>query len=376
MSEKKDILALTSFRGVAAILVLTIHLLFLGDTRWIPFESVTQFFVKGYVWVDFFFLLSGFIVSYVYGDLFSRRLTLVSVKDYLILRLARIYPLHIFAIMILFILEVVKLIAVARGATPINAPFSGPMSLYALIQNVFLIQDWGILSFPTWNGISWSVSVEFAAYIFFPFGFFIYSRLPRFGKLAFVVVLTSPLLVVSYYHEWDLGVTYRYFLARGIAEFWIGVGLRTLFGARVGCNVWQNPAIAYGSIISIIVILDGKIPNILILLPFCFLILSAANGNKAIKAVFETQAMIWLGSISYSVYMSHEIIITLVGRTLSAMFGSNNYDRFALSSRVVISLGTIALVLCISHFLFNYVEWPARSAIRKYNIRIKKSDEK
>ncbi len=54
--RKKEIVLLTPMRGIAAILVVLYH------TRlMLPNFSYGFLFEKGYLWVDFFFILSGFI---------------------------------------------------------------------------------------------------------------------------------------------------------------------------------------------------------------------------------------------------------------------------------------------------------------------------
>jgi peptidoglycan/LPS O-acetylase OafA/YrhL len=49
---------------------------------------------KGYLWVDFFFILSGFVMAYVYDIEHPRRYSVRDTLHYLIARIARIYPLH------------------------------------------------------------------------------------------------------------------------------------------------------------------------------------------------------------------------------------------------------------------------------------------
>ena len=79
---------LTSIRGLAAIWVVFFH-----------YNRTFELSQMGYLGVDLFFILSGFIISYVYMDKFSSsELVSKNIKRFLALRLARIYPLHIFHI--------------------------------------------------------------------------------------------------------------------------------------------------------------------------------------------------------------------------------------------------------------------------------------
>ncbi|MCP4105608.1 MAG: acyltransferase [Desulfobacteraceae bacterium] len=71
-SVKEEIIPLTTLRGIAAILVVVFHVSFNFGTNF-DVATWTKFFRKGYLWVDFFFILSGFIIMYtgilsVYSD--------------------------------------------------------------------------------------------------------------------------------------------------------------------------------------------------------------------------------------------------------------------------------------------------------------------
>lgn len=54
-----------------------------------------HFLYKGYLWVDFFFILSGFVMAYVYDIENTKRYSMHDAMHYLIARIARIYPLHL-----------------------------------------------------------------------------------------------------------------------------------------------------------------------------------------------------------------------------------------------------------------------------------------
>ena len=70
---------------------------------------------RGYLWVEFFFVLSGFILTHVYGarvaSLFTRR----GYGTFLRARLVRLYPLHL---VVLLVLAVMLVTARALAASP------------------------------------------------------------------------------------------------------------------------------------------------------------------------------------------------------------------------------------------------------------------
>jgi peptidoglycan/LPS O-acetylase OafA/YrhL len=63
--------ALTGLRGIAAFCVMVFHAPALGLGTF--FVAATAFFLKSYVWVDFFFLLSGFVIAHAPASASARR---------------------------------------------------------------------------------------------------------------------------------------------------------------------------------------------------------------------------------------------------------------------------------------------------------------
>jgi peptidoglycan/LPS O-acetylase OafA/YrhL len=89
--------ALDGLRGIAAIAIAIVHAPFLG-----PRSVRSDIFYDAYLAVDFFFVLSGFVLAYSY----SRRLeTDLSPASFMIMRLIRLYPLYLLAMLAALIVE-------------------------------------------------------------------------------------------------------------------------------------------------------------------------------------------------------------------------------------------------------------------------------
>src|ERR1051326_813364 len=95
-----EIIPLTSLRGIAAMVVVFYHF---GPfySRNFSIEAHTLIISRGYLWVDFFFLLSGFVLCHVYAEDFLQGR--VRFREFLGKRIARIYPLHLFCLLVLLI---------------------------------------------------------------------------------------------------------------------------------------------------------------------------------------------------------------------------------------------------------------------------------
>ena len=89
---KPELRALTSMRGIAAWFVVLYHIRL--SVAGLP-DAVVAVLAKGYLAVDFFFLLSGFVIWLAWHDRL-RTGGLSRVPAFLLKRIARIWPLHLF----------------------------------------------------------------------------------------------------------------------------------------------------------------------------------------------------------------------------------------------------------------------------------------
>ncbi|WP_084582151.1 acyltransferase family protein [Sphingomonas azotifigens] len=155
MSDRTELRALTSARGIAAWWVVLFHLR--GALAALPAMAETVL-AKGYLAVDFFFLLSGFVLALSHGERL-RAGGPAAVPDFLRRRVARIWPLHAtmlgFAVLLLLILT-----ASGRPAPEFPLP--------ELPAHLLLVQAWGFADPLRWNDPAWSISCELAAYLLFP----------------------------------------------------------------------------------------------------------------------------------------------------------------------------------------------------------------
>jgi peptidoglycan/LPS O-acetylase OafA/YrhL len=299
VQRRSDIPSLTGLRFVAAAAVV-IHHYRQEITELVPaFGFLEPVTAPGNLGVDLFFVLSGFILTYNYLHWF-RRLELRPYLRFLGLRLARIYPVHIFTLCLLTI----PVIAISALGEPLPHPES--YSAVEFLRNVLLINGWTPITVYSWNYVSWSISAEWFAYLLFP--------LLAFG----IVRLQSPILLISSafgiiaFKVWVIGAfgLGDYALVQIAGDFLMGCFLGQLFlmGWRPAWR-WHRLSALCGILIVAIVVgfpVIGLDYNWVVVL-FGPLILALALGSQS-HSWLATRPMIFLGDASYALYMIHAII--------------------------------------------------------------------
>ena len=117
--------ALDGWRGICALMVCVFH--FNHEARWAPGDNA--FVHGGYLFVDFFFVLSGFVITHSYGERITDRGEL---GRFMLRRFGRVWPLHAVVLMAWVGLEVAALAARPFVGHFAQAPFTGNNSPAAL----------------------------------------------------------------------------------------------------------------------------------------------------------------------------------------------------------------------------------------------------
>jgi peptidoglycan/LPS O-acetylase OafA/YrhL len=343
--SNRQIPSLTPLRGVAALWVVLYH--YCGPAQYLPNIDITPhsyLIGKGYLAVDMFFMLSGFVMAHVYYRAFSESIDR-HYRGFLVARIARLYPLHVL-ILLLFVTTAVAsqlMTGIATGSFE-GMPLSGPRSLGAIVANLFMLQGLaaGQLS---WNYPAWSISVEFIAYLALPFALPAIGRAPNAVKLALGLVLFAVLACLAAFtkgdlDQWDGVIT----LARCMPEFLLGTLLYFAF-RDYGQRFWLNSDLAVVIVlVTALACLHLGAPDLLIVSLFAAFVLLAASNTGAFAKIANTGPLIWLGEISYSLYLIHGFVQFAASKSLGA-FGIQH--RAALSSAESLALLMLMLALCI-----------------------------
>ncbi len=342
---KEDLRALTGLRGVAAWLVLFYHIR-TGMAGYMP-SDIIDFFAKGYLAVDLFFILSGFVMYLNYADRFQS-LKLSYYKKFMARRIARIWPLHIF-ILLLCCSFVAILIATGR------ADHTG----YPIIElplHIILMQNWGFTDALSWNHPAWSISTELFAYLVFPFlaSYIAFHRYSSLTLMSAIILLTGLLAFYFNILGYDkLGQDIaKTGLIRCLIEFSIGMIICALW------NKWKTtPTIAIIAsalifLISLALLLLGQLQEVFAIpIGFAAFLLCNALLAQNPKNPLGNRVFYYLGEISYATYLVHFIFYIF--------FKIIFVEDPLFVSPYLVGLYCI-LVLILSSILYHTIEKPSQ----------------
>lgn len=355
--------ALTGIRAVAALWVVLYHfqdkLIIL-----IPaLRGASPLLSGGFLGVDMFFTLSGFILAYNYLDRLGRRPSLAAYGRFLWLRLARIWPVHLFTLNVMLALVVGAHLA----GTSLNSAESIRYDTSSYLENVTLTQVWWRpgLSF---NGPAWSVSAEWFAYLLFPIVALALVRyrsrwLSWAGLVSCYAVLELRFAILL---RGDVGATSGA-LSRIGFEFLAGCFLYRIWNVR---REWRSgPLVAFVSVVGLVVglpVVGGPGYGCLLLAPlFGVMILGIATGiHTPVIGVLARPRVVFWGEASYSLYMTHEIVNMVVSKALpAARFGAAG---IAIRGLVVVAYATLVAVVAVGTYLL--IERTARERMRTVSL--------
>jgi peptidoglycan/LPS O-acetylase OafA/YrhL len=368
----KQIGALTSLRGIAALVVVVHHFAYYTLPQTGKFlSSYSHFFKNGYLCVDFFFILSGFIMAYVYTNDFYGQVNKSDYWKYLRARFARIYPLHLFTLLVLVSLELIKMITLGNA-------FTGKFSLMALAANIFLLQAFDLSCPPLfwcgtyWNEPAWSISVEFVTYTFFPFILYFILRLnPRGDLIFYVCTLLALFLLIKFTHGNLDSIIGLPSIARCSLESVLGIITYKVYQRSNYQSRVIPTAITAVSMVWILGVMHSWTDNYRgihdwSILPACSLLILAVSNqsHQASAKILSSKTLIYLGTISYSIYMVHWCLSELL-KTFWLSKLDPTFDHGLSLTQCLIGLMLFLLTnISASSMTYRFIEVPMRTYLK------------
>jgi peptidoglycan/LPS O-acetylase OafA/YrhL len=353
-ASKPRLLPLDLARGIAALVVAIYHF---QDLGWFKYPNASPPLA-----VPFFFMLSGFVLSYSYGELIrSGRMRLA---DFVLARIARLYPLHLATLLVMGLLWLTIGAWPPAGAGPTYplqaSHFSGLQLLEGLTLTHALLG--GANGF---NGPSWSISIEFWC------AFVVFALLLPLGtamRLAVVAGVVGVFLISSPGRLMLVGWPPR---AYTVAAVLFAVGW-----AIHAATPWLRPAVrrlpsplswlAVTAIFIGIVAPAWDVANRQMLFYGAFALIIAVLAQLEVTSTVGRWIMVRAGDWSYGIYLWHVPVLCVLawldGHTRTAL--GRGFLGYALADIVF-----VAAVIGISAWSYRALEVPAKLYVRNFRSR-------
>ena len=382
-SEEARFFELDILRGLAAILVVVFHYkhFLLSDTEVFDYDHLpfgvllTPVYVYGQYFVELFFAISGYVFFWLYGDAVSDRR--LSGRSFFTARFARLYPLYLAMLLAAVVLQS------AHSALYGAAFIYKHNTVGDFVLSLFMVQQWLPGAEQTWNGPSWSLSVELFLYIaFFAVAFWrgnrpiVLAAIVVVG-LAFKHIQAEPVSdfsrgVPSFFlgglvfhavrflnHEAQM--TWRRRLDTTLK--WLVPVLWGLTYVRAQPLIW-DPLTAALKLYPIpafdTLTIEGFVYG---LMPLTLLALGLRRENwrHPLLSLERLRGVAWIGDISYSIYLIHfplqVAVMLVVGQFAWA-------DRVAIFASPLTFIAFLAVAVGLARLSFVYFEMPAREWLR------------
>lgn len=341
-----DLRALTGLRFLAALWVVLYtawpHL----DVSWVP-VAVT----RGYLGVETFFILSGFILSHVYLEAAGEKR--FRYGGFLWARMARVYPLHLVTLF--------GMIGLGLAAGVAGLSIDGSLTDWrSLPANLTLTHAWGLAPGSAFNHPSWSISAEWAAYLGFPAFAFVAWRMRNRPLLATALAAAFALGLYAVFQPlagYSLTeATFRWGALRIVPCFALGCALY-LIHRRGGIPFAGPVALISGA--AVLASASLGLWDAFTVLAAGGLILGLGSLDNARAGVLGSRLGVYLGEISYSIYMVFAPVLLLMTNVAARLTGADD-KRF----HIIVWLAVVAAIPVTAMVTYHLVERPARKALR------------
>jgi len=310
----------------------------------IGFHAFPREITGGFIGVDIFFVISGFLISkIIFSSLERQRFNLV---EFYIRRIRRIFPALLLVMVVCFTVGWFILLA-----DEFKQLSKHTMASVGFIQNLILWRESGYFD----NAAEakpllhlWSLAVEEQFYIFWPLLLaFVWKLQWSFVKVSsFVAVVSFAVSIYLIYHSPSAAF---YFPASRFWELMVGGILAFIELHRptlIDKHRDGQSFLGFSLLIIGLLLLDkdSAFPGWWALLPTIgsFLIISAGSNALLNKKILSNKLMLWIGLISYPLYLWHWPILSYL--KIAEIEMSVQVKILAISATVILSWATYKFI--------------------------------
>ena len=354
--------------GVRAIAVISVII-----SHWAPKGWMITKFTKLFNGVDVFFVLSGFLITMIL--LHNREKTALTehrngtvMKSFFMRRALRIFPIYYLALAIIYFIG-------DDSNTDIRSNY---LYFFTYTSNFYFFQ------MQSWNGMLshlWSLSVEEQFYLVWPW-LMLYCKKKHVLPVILVSIFTGLLFQLIFKNVYLAGIlTFTCLDAFGVGALlaYIQVNNPSFFHERYKWIL----AIGVVSLALMILHFNYRLDylsarNLTAVFMFWLIVEILLKGEKKSflpNYVFNNPLLVFMGKISYGLYLYHMMIPHF---TRDFLFQMNSHLPAGLSyhNNHLVHLENFILLIGISYLSYLYIEMPFLGLKKRFEYRKASTEEK
>lgn len=354
----KYIKQLDSLRAIAVLFVIVHH--------WVAnniFNRITNGSI-GSIGVDIFFVLSGFLITKI---LFDNRNEAdksgisksIVIKNFYIRRTLRIFPIYYLTIFLLLIFH----------------KHTGSNIKSAFIYFVTYTSNFYFFKVKAWEPMIshlWSLAVEEQFYLIWPW-IILFANKKYYLHIIICFIMVG---ILSQYLMRDIKlfdfVTFTCFDAFGLGAL---LSWQITFNTKMFNRFYAVVSIfAFAAFIFFVIGVKQQnwayvpirtIVSVIALWIITYIVSNAETGSLKLKIIFNNRILIFLGKISYGIYLYHEIYTHFIYKLIIEKYVNSHLPYFLKDFMQIISLAENFIILVL-------ISWLSYVLIEKRFLSLKK----
>lgn len=348
MTNKKgqgNIHSVQLLRGIAALMVVISHSV--GSETYLPkAHYVRQLCSYGWSGVEMFFIISGFIIPY---SMYKNHYKQSEFGSLMLRRIVRIEPPYLLSIAIFIVLNyLIYFTPIYRGSGTV-----APMDWWNVLGHIGYVN--AFTGKPWLTAVYWTLAVEFEYYIaislLFPLIVHTNNAIRR--------VTHAGLLLIAAYAMMRYAVPANAPLYNGHLPVFLPYFLMGIVLFMLRCNIIAKKEFFTLIAGSILVLLLFEKVNAPLLIGISLISLYAIHYIKNVPKFF-----IFLGMVSYSLYLTHSLVINRIVVLLGKVTG-NKYMGIRLAACVVVCIGVAWVYYKVAEKPFTELSKKIKYAVKK-----------
>jgi len=349
---------------MAALLVVMYHI-----PNWNTLAFNVPLIRGGGAMVDLFFVLSGFVIYTAYHGKLNQWSDFFRFQ---FLRFGRLYPVHLFFILVYLGIETLKyLLQTHFGVASHSRPPFVENNFWAFFRELLLIKAfWSNDTAMAVTSPSWSISAEFYTYVIFGLTTLLAQR---FKQWLFVALGIAGLLVLAVYQPSGYD-----FMLRCVTGFFTGCMVAMLIIKNQQTPKLQFHALLIPVSMVLIAIISisthGAHGLGLMIYPASALLITSIvlSDDNLFNQLLSHRWLVWLGTISYSLYMSHGAVLWFFQQGLRFLIhppevkiGSLSVIQLGLAPAICAMVIYLGISLTVGYLIYLKIEKPYREKSRR-----------